>query len=474
MTSASVIGTGSDSGRPSPLREVLRLASYAILTSFLQTFVFVVDRALLGHHSSAALGQMQLSGTVEWSAFAVFSGFFAATFARIGRHTGAKDRVRAVTATRISVAFGLAFGLGLALATPVVLALLPKLAPSASPVLISGARDYLGMTLLASPFVFIGTAGVSALQAGGDTRTPLFIGLVTNAVHVGLNWVLVLGGLGVPAMGSRGAGIGTAITFAFETALVLLALSRVSSKASLRTGPLDERPTPQLWRSEARALFAIGVPAVAEKIVYQTGFLGFVAIIAAMGDRVMEANQALIGLESICFLSADGFAVATAALVAQKLGAKEDDMVSRVTRSAMLASVVWLTAIGLVFFMLKGSLVAIFSKDPDTVAEGVRTMWVFLLAQPFMGAAQVLAAALRGGGRTGTVFGVSALGAIGVRISCTYAFAFPLHMGLPGVWLGSTADWVVRTALLFFLVFQARVIGTARPRPSPENATTPS
>ncbi len=461
--------------KPGPLREVLRLASYAILTSFLQTFVFVVDRALLGHHSNAALGQMQLSGTVEWSAFAVFSGFFAATFARIGRHTGARDRVRAVTATRISVAFGLAFGLVLALATPLVLALLPRLAPSASPVLLEGARDYLGMTLLASPFVFVGTAGVSALQAGGDTRTPLLIGVLTNSVHIALNWVLVLGGLGIPAMGSRGAGIGTAVTFVFETALVLLALSRVSSRASLRLASSEEAPTRALLRSETRELFAIGLPAVAEKIVYQTGFLAFVAIIAAMGDRVMEANQVLIGLESICFLSADGFAVAAAALVAQKIGAKEEGMVYTVTRSAMLASITWLTAIGVVFFALKGPLVSIFSRDPDTVAEGVRTMWVFLLAQPFMGAAQVLAAALRGSGRTGTVFGVSALGAIVVRLSCTYAFAFPLHLGLPGVWLGSTADWVVRMALLFFLVFQARLIGTARrPEPSPKSASTPT
>lgn len=458
----------------SSLGEVLRLASFAILTSFLQTFVFVVDRALLGHHSSAALGQMQLSGTVEWSAFAVFSGFFAATFARIGRHTGARDRVRAVVATRISVVFGLVFGLVLALATPLVLMLLPRLAPSASPVLIAGARDYLGLTLLASPFVFVGTAGVSSLQAGGDTKTPLLIGLATNTLHVGLNWVLVLGGLGIPAMGSRGAGIGTTITFVFETVLVLVALSRVSRGSSLRLGPEQPNPTRALVMQEARELFAIGVPAIGEKIVYQTGFLAFVAIIAAMGDRVMEANQALIGLESICFLSADGFAVATSALVAQKIGAKEEGMVRTVARSAVLASVTWLCAVGVFYYALRRPLVGIFTKDPETVAEGVRTMWVFLLAQPFMAAAQVLAAALRGSGRTGIVFGVSTLGAIFVRLSCTYTLAFPMHMGLPGVWLGSTSDWVVRTAVLAFLVFQARVIGKARSPQASESASTRS
>ena len=488
MSGESRASTSSGAGakgvsNASPLAQVLRLASYAILTSFLQTFVFVVDRALLGHHSGAALGQMQISGTVEWSAFAIFSGFFAATFARVGRHTGADDRARAVIATRLSVGFGLVFGLVLTLLTPVLLALLPRLAPAASPEIIKGSRDYLGVTLFASPLVFVGTAGVSALQAGGDTRTPLFIGVVTNSVHIALNWVLVLGYGFVPALGSRGAAWGTAVTFFLETVLVLFALSRVggpdrgsrsAAKVSLRFPPGTERPSRDTWRKEARELFSVGGPAMLEKVVYQTGFLSFVAMITMLGDRVMEANQSLIGIESICFLSADGFAIATAALVAQKIGAKEEQMVTTVTRSAMFASVVWLTALGVFFFLVRAPLVGLFSNDRDTVSEGMRTMWVLALAQPFMATAQVLAAALRGGGRTKTVFGVSTLGAIVVRLSCTYVLAFPLRMGLPGVWLGSTADWFVRTIVLFFLVFRVRVIGRGAPLVQPGSATTPS
>jgi putative MATE family efflux protein len=455
------------------VREVLRLASYAILSSFLQTFVFVVDRALLGHHSGTALGQMQISGTLEWSVFAVFNGVFAATFARIGRHVGAKDPARATAAARVSVGVGLVFGLVLTLLTPLVLALLPRLAPSASSALIVEARSYLGTTLAASPLVFVGAASFAALQAGGDTKTPLFIGIVTNSVHIALNWVLVLGAFGVPAMGARGAGIGTAITFGVETTLAVAALMRTSGAVSLRGAP-----PPGAIREELRAIYAIGGPAMAEKVVYQSGFLLFVAIIAALGDRVMEANQLLIGLESVCFLSADGFAVATAALVAQKIGAREEGAAPRVARSATACAVALLVTIGIIYLALRHPLLSIFSNDAETVEVAAGAMWVLALAQPFMAAGQVLSAALRGAGRTGVVFGVSSLGAFAVRLSCTYVLAFPLNLGLVGIWLGSTSDWFVRTVVLAVLAWRGTIRAPARindKAPSRgESAPTPS
>jgi putative MATE family efflux protein len=458
-------------------REVLRLASFAIISSFLQTFVFVVDRALLGHHSGTALGQMQISGTLEWSVFAVFNGVFAATFARIGRHVGAKDRARATAAARVSVGVALVFGLVLTLLTPLVLALLPRLAPHATRELIVEARSYLGTTLAASPLVFVGAASFAALQAGGDTKTPLLIGVVANSVHIALNWVLVLGAFGVPAMGARGAGIGTAITFGVETTLAVLALMR--RPGPTRNVSLRGAPPPGSIREEIGAIYSIGGPAMAEKVVYQSGFLLFVAIIAALGDRVMEANQLLIGLESICFLSADGFAIATAALVAQKIGAREEGAAPRVARSATISAVALLGVIGLVYLALRHPLLSIFSNDAETVEVAAGTMWVLALAQPFMAAGQVLAAAMRGAGRTGVVFGVSSLGAFVVRLSCTYVLAFPLRLGLVGVWLGSTSDWFVRTVVLALLAWRG-TISAARTRSSDtarsrgESAPTPS
>jgi Na+-driven multidrug efflux pump len=75
-------------------------------------------------------------------------------------------------------------------------------------------------------------------------------------------------------------------------------------------------------------------------------------------------------------------------------------------------------------------------------------MPVLFVAQPFMGIGIVLAHSLRGAGRTREALVVSVVGAVVVRLSATWFFAVSLGLGLTGVWMGSTLDWIVRSCLL--------------------------
>ncbi len=99
------------------------------------------------------------------------------------------------------------------------------------------AREYLQAALLAAPFYCVGMAGFAALSAAGDTVTPLKIGALVNVVHVGINWVLIDGHAGFPALGVRGAGISTSFSYAAEALLTVLAPSRTHGAATLR--PFD-------------------------------------------------------------------------------------------------------------------------------------------------------------------------------------------------------------------------------------------
>jgi hypothetical protein len=103
-------------------REVRRIAVPAILSSLLQTMVYVVDRAMLGHYAESSLAAMQVAGPLEWSLWSVFSAFEVGTIARVGRHVGAKDRARARRAALLSM--GVA-----AVAGSALVALWPAVAP---------------------------------------------------------------------------------------------------------------------------------------------------------------------------------------------------------------------------------------------------------------------------------------------------------------------------------------------------------
>ena len=440
-------------------REVRRLALPAILHQLLQTLVFVVDRAMLGHHAESSLAAMQIAGPLEWSVWSVFSAFTVGTIARVGRHVGAGRYDEARRAAWVSLAFALLAGTLLAAAAPMLLDRLAWAYPKASPVVVAEARGYLAWTLAASPIVFLATAAIAVQQAAGDTRTPLAIGLVANVIHIALNRVLILGAsaLAVPAMGARGAGMSTAVTFALVAGMAITALARKGRAVSLRRGKSDGASARGAYAREAREVANVALPSLAERVLYHAGYVGFVLIITQLGDVPMAANQALISVESLSFLSADGFGVAAAALVAQKLGAGRVDEAVRVTRISVVDAVALLTTVGVVFFATRSVVLPIFTPEANVIAAGAAAVPVLAFAQPFMATSVVVAEALRGGGFTRTVLCVSALSAFVVRLSCTWLFAITWGLGLTGVWMGSTADWIVRTALLVSL-------GTARAR----------
>jgi MATE family multidrug resistance protein len=448
-------------------REVRRLAIPAILNSLLQTMVFVVDRAMLGHHAETSLAGMQVAGPIEWSLWSVFMAFEVGTIARVGRHVGAKDPERTRRAAILSLGIAVAAGLFVALASPAVTPFLGRMFPSASPAAVDAARSYLVWTLSASPVVFVTTTAIATLTAGGDARTPLAIGIGTNVFHIALNRVLILGALGVPAMGMAGAGISTTVSFTLEALLTVAALFRRGRPVSLRRAQGAVRGGRAAYLGEARALQRIANPAVLERILYHLGYLGYVAVLGLLGDAPMAANQSLISVESICFLSADGFGLAAAALVAQKLGAGLPGEATRAAKISARYAIVLLTTVGVVFLALRAVILPLFSNDPEVVAIGAAAVPVLAFAQPFMATSTVLAQSLRGAGMTRPVLAVSAVCAFGVRIACTWLFAITFGMGLTGVWVGSTCDWVVRSVLLVWLGrVKAREATRAAPSPS--------
>jgi MATE family multidrug resistance protein len=432
------------------VREVRRLALPAIVHSLLQTLVFVVDRVMLGHHGEASLAAMQIGGAVEWSIWSVFAAFEVGTVARVGRHVGAKDPSGARRVAWLSLAIAVVFGVLVALATPLVNAALPLLSDRVSPEAMAEARGYLGITIPATPLVFVAVTAVATLQAGGDTRTPLAIGVFANIVHVALNRVLILGAFGVvPPMGARGAAISTVVTFTLEAVLSVVALCSLSRPVSLRAQPNETRGS---LREEVDALFRVGAPAFFERVVYHAGFIVYALVVTRLGDAAMAANQSLISVESICFLSADGFGIAAAALVAQKLGAGRPEDATRATKIAARDAVIALTVFGVGALLLRDRILPLFTTDAHVVGIGRATMPVLTLAQPFMALGIVLAQALRGAGRTRESFAVSLMGGLFVRLAATWVFVFGLGLGLPGVWLGSTTDWLVRAAALVVML----------------------
>jgi putative MATE family efflux protein len=310
---------------------------------------------------------------------------------------------------------------------------------------IEDARAYLHIALPVLPLAFVEAIAAAALQGAGDTRTPLRVAFAGNLVNVTLSALLIFGYGGLPRLGVRGAAIGTAAAMAIEGVLLAAALLSPWSPLPLRAsraGDLAED-----WRALRRVL-RVSVPTFIEKLVYHGGNLGYVAILGLLGAAAMAANQAMISVEAICWLSADGFGVAAAAVVAQKLGARRPAEASRAGIYATAMVVALVSIFGLVFALAPRLLMRPFTTDPEIIALGSQSLKIAAVAQPFMAFTIVVGMGLRGAGATRTVLYVTFVGGLCVRIAATWLFAITLGWGLAGIWLGSTADWMIRSALL--------------------------
>lgn len=108
------------------------------------------------------------------------------------------------------------------------------------------------------------------------------------------------------------------------------------------------------------------------------------------------------------------------------------------------------------FLLVPSQLLSIFSQNQEIIEIGIPCLYVAAFAQPFMATSIVFDQALRGAGDTKTAFYVSLAGWFFVRLSATYLFAFVFDLGLLGVWLGSTCDWMVRCFTLMAIFFPGK------------------
>jgi len=417
-----------------------RLALPVIAQSLLHTLVFLVDRAMLGRYSADALASMQISGPVAWSCYSILSAFAVGTVALVGRAVGAGDARLATAAARASLLLAVLTGTGAAVVGVLGLDGILAIFPAAGPGVRTAAVGYLGVVFPGMPLFIVSIAAGSVMQAAGNTRIPFLAAAAGNVVNVALNWVLIFGNLGAPELGAVGAAIASVAAMAVSVAILLVVLGRGGAPVRVWGGGGERDAMKRIWR--------VALPAFGERVVAHVGFMGFVAMIGALGDAAMAANQALISIESVCFLSADGFGIAAAAVVSQRLGAGRANEAALGARVAVAMALALLGSFALLFLIFPAALLGAFSDDAAIVALGVPCLYVAAAAQPFMSVSIVLAEALRGAGATRIALVVALVGGVGVRLGATWLFAFHMDFGLVGVWIGSTCDWAVRSVLL--------------------------
>jgi putative MATE family efflux protein len=289
-------------------------------------------------------------------------------------------------------------------------------------------------------FGMLGSQFFGAILGGaGDTATPLFVLLVQTAVSVLLEWMLIFGRLGAPALGVEGVALGLACGQGVGLAIALVVLFRGRARVHLRRRHLV--PDPRMLRR----ILSLSWPPALQMGGSVVMVFAFLRLAGSYGDTVQAAYA--IGLRLGMIAPAVSFPLATACatLVAQSLGAGD---VPRAWRSIGIGLAVHGTLMlgfALAVAVWREPILALVSSDPEVrrvgseyllYAAGGFAMWAFFF---------VFLRALQGAGDVLVPMVISLANVFCVSIPLAHGLSRGLSLGPTGIWIAHLVGTVVVT-----------------------------
>lgn len=429
------------------LSSLTRLALPIMATSLVQMAYNMTDMIWIGRIGSNAVAAVGAAGMYMW----LSNGL--ATLARmggqvnVGHALGAgltEDASRyAANAFQLTAFCGIIYGIVCVLLNGPLISFFNL----NSPKVIADAKIYLQITCGFVIFSFLNQTFTGILTAVGNSRSSFLATSVGLVINIILDPVLIFGLGPFPEMGVMGAAIATVFAQFIVTLMFLYFASKDTQV--FRNIKITERPR----KKYMLPLIKIGLPACIQSIIF-TGMSMIIArLVAGYGDAAIAVQKVGSQIESISWMTADGFAAAVNSFVAQNHGAGNQSRIRKGYISAMGVVLVWGVICTLLLILCPTPIFRIFITEPDVLPLGVDYLMILGVSQLFMSVEITTTGAFSGFGRT-IPPSVTSIVLTAARIP----FAMLLTqtaLGLNGIWWSITISSIFKgiIILVWFLIF---------------------
>jgi putative MATE family efflux protein len=426
-------------------RRLLDLAMPIIGLNVLSVITLAVDTAMCGRlvNAEEALTALGFASQLIFLLMVAMLGLTVGTVAFIARAYGARqiERVNHVLHQSIVLTYVVSIGVALIgnLGADIVMEWL-----GADATVRALGLDYLRPLLTFTVFFYLNMLFAAALRAVGNTMLPFTIALFSNLLNIVLNYGLILGRLGFPELGVRGAAWGTVVAQAVAVLLMVIILGRdvvPGLRARLRLAPID--------RPLANDLFRVGAPAALDMVILNVAFLSIVGMLARVAQVTVAAHGIGLRIQSLAFVPGLGVSQAIGAMVGNALGAGNEPEAREVVRGGVILSSVIMTVLGLAIVFGAEPIIAIFDVDPATELGRYSILWMRVLGwgMPVVGINIALVGMLRGAGATNTSLLINIVGTIAIQVPLSWFLGFVAGWGAFGIWVALPISFVARMGL---------------------------
>ncbi len=442
-------------GKRAPGRggEIWSLALPIIGAMSSQNVLNLVDTAMVSRIGPSALAAVGLGSFINFMSFSAITGLSAAVQAMAARRYG-EGRLQETAiplngGILLSLLIGLPLSLLLILAAPWIFARLNH-----DPQVVGLGTTYLRCRLLG-----IAAIGINFSFRGywsAVKKTVLYLCTLCGicALNILLDYLLIFGKLGFPALGVRGAGLASVISAACGTLAYCAFGWRFARGAGFFAGLPDRR--------QLLGLLRLALPTCLQQLLYSAGFVVLFWIVGQVGTAELAVSNVLVNISLTAILPALGFGLASATFCGQALGRREVEDAARWPWDVFRASWWVFAAMALPMLLLSGPLLQVFfgGKDPATSARlleiGETPLRLIGAAVVLDGLGFILMQSLLGVGASRPVMLISVGLQWGLFLPLAYLAGAVLGLGLLPIW-GLMLCYRATQTLSFIAVWRSRI-----------------
>jgi len=419
-----------------PIGSTLLLFAVPTLASnILQSLNGSINAIWVGRFLGAqALAATANANIIMFLMFSVVFGFGMASTVVIAQSVGARDLDAARRAFGSAVGFCSILGLGVAVAgwvgAPALLRLL-----ATPPEAFDLALTYLRVIFIAMPATLLSVMMMMGLRGAGDARTPLIFMIVSVAIDLILNPVLILGLGPFPAFGIAGSAAATA-TAGFVSLIGIVIFTYAKDL------PLRLRGRELLYLRPAadqmRVLLGKGLPMGLQMIVMSASGLVMIGLVNREGLLVTAAYGAAQQIWTYLQMPAMAMGAAVSAMAAQNVGAGRWDRISRITGYGMGFLLAVTSAMVVIILLFHEPLLSLFLGSNQPAIDAAWNMqllasWSFMM----FGCTMILFGVMRANGVVVAPLVILTFTLFAVRLGF-YHLAYPT-LGADALWLSFPA-----------------------------------
>lgn len=434
------------------VEKLVKIAIPIMATSFIQIAYNLTDMMWVGRNGSDSVAAVGTAGFYTWLAMAFILFSKIGGEVKVAQSMGEKN----IKEVKAYIKSSIELNIFLSITYSLILIIFNKpfigLFNLGDNQVIAMSRSYLIIVACGMIFYFINPVFTSIFIGLGNSKTPFKINTIGLIANIVLDPIMIFGLGPIPALGVNGAGIAT-VTSQIIVSFVFISIIVKNNEEYFKVKYFRNIE----WKY-FKILYKLGFPVAIQNALFTLISMAMGVIVASFGPVAIAVQKVGSQIESISWMSADGFAAALSTFTGQNYGASKYDRIEKGSKIGIIGALIWGTFTSAILIFLGKSIFSAFINEPDAILKGTDYLRILGYSQLLMCIEITVTGIFKGLGRTYIPSFVSITLNL-ARIPMAILLSRASLLGLNGIWWSVTISSNFKgifMALIFIVLYKSK------------------